>query len=250
MFPKFEKNTQMNIKSTLIQVVLALLVILFFSLYVKQCSTQNDLLHQISNYKLKEKAFNIKMQQDSSTIATQQQTILTQKQAIASGLLEMDKKMKSIESQITAKVNAILQHKQIPFIPKGYIDTTGKNLVDTTGWVRDSAGNVIRTDSISVPQAIELKEKWFYIKGTVNKKGLLIDSLNMPNKITATVGHQKSGFLKLGSTPVVTLKNENPYMQVQSMDNIVIKNPKKLLQRPTFWAIVGAIGGFVLKSKL
>lgn len=240
----------MKYKSILIQAVLAVLVIIFFSLYVKQCSTQNDLLHQISKYQLKEKEFALKMQKDSSTIATQEQTILTQKQAIASGLLEMDKKMKSIESQITAKVNAILTHKQIPFIPKGYIDTTGKNLVDTTGWVRDSSGNVIRTDSISVPQAIELKEKWFYIKGTVNKSGVRIDSLTMPNKITATVGRQKSGFLNLGSTPVVTLKNENPYMQVQSMDNIIIKNPKKLLQRPLFWGIVGAVGGFILKSKL
>lgn len=245
-------------KISLTEIALIALVVLFFCLWVKGCSNQNQLLHQISKYELKEKEFSLKMQKDSSTIATQEQTILTQKQAIASGLLDMDKKMKSIESQITAKVNAILTHKQIPFIPKGYVDTTGKNLVDTTGknlvdttgWVRDSTGKVIRTDSISVPQAIELKEKWFYIKGTVNKLGVRIDSLNMPNKITATVGREKSGFLNLSSRPVVKLKNENPYMQVQSMDNIIIKNPKKLLQRPLFWGIVGAVGGFILNSRL
>jgi hypothetical protein len=114
--------------------------------------------------------------------------------------------------------------------------------------VRDEAGNVIRRDSIAVPTRFKLSEKWFNIDGLVKKDGLLIDTLTIPNKTVVNVGYKKAGFLNLGKQAVVSVKNENPYVNVTGLDNVVIRNKKKFWQSPLFGIGVGILVGLKIKK--
>lgn len=220
-----------------------ILVILVIASIFDRCQLikKNDrLISQLSEYQIVGKQFETKRLADSSTIATQTQTILTQKEAIQLGFLRLEDKIKEVQSQVIIKTIPKITEKQVPFIPSGY--------ADTTGWVRDTHGTIIRKDSIAVPQRIYLSEKWFTIDGYVKKDGVKIDSLTMPNKTIVTIGSQKSGFLGLGREKVVMVKNENPYVNVTGLNNIVIKNKKKFWQSPIFYTIIGGAAVFYLKK--
>ena len=222
-------------------IALFVLGLTLLALLYKGCQYEIDrknLINQLSEYRLKEKAFEVKRLSDSSTLATQTQTILSQKEAIALGLLEMQKGMKEVQAQVKQKSQVVIVEKPVPFIPDGW--------ADTSGLVRNEKGEVIRRDSIAVPTRFKLDEKWFNIDGYVKKDGLKIDSLKIPNKTTLTLGYNKKGFLNLGKEAVVTLKNDNPYLEVTGMDNIVVKKRKKFWQTSLFQIGLGVVGGYVL----
>lgn len=212
-------------------------------LFLKSCQYDRErasLIAQLSEYQLKEKSFELKIKDDSSTIAFQGQTIMSQKEAINLGLLEMEKDMKELQSQVKQKTNTMIVEKQIPFIPSGF--------ADTSGLVRNEHGEVIRKDSIAIPMRFQLHEKWFNIDGYVKREGLTIDSLKIPNKTIVSVGYRKSGFLNLKKDAVIAFKNDNPYVNVVGMDNVVIKKKRKFYQSPLFTIGVGVALGYYLKK--
>jgi hypothetical protein len=219
--------------------VVALVVMLIFR-ECKRAIDQDKLLGQLAQYQLKEKKFEVERNKDSSTIAYQEQTLLTMAEANKLGLIEMDRKMKSLQSQVRQQSQVQIVEKPVPFIPDGF--------ADTTGMVRDEAGNVIRRDSIAVPTRFKLSEKWFNIDGLVKKDGLLIDTLTIPNKTVVNVGYKKAGFLNLGKQAVLSVKNENPYVNVTGLDNVVIRNKKKFWQSPLFGIGVGILVGLKIKK--
>ncbi len=163
---------------------------------------------------------------------------MTQKDAISMGLLELEKSMKEVQSQVKQRSTTTIIEKQVPFIPDGYADTTGV--------VKNENGEVIRRDSIAVPSRFKLNEKWFNVDGYVKKDGLIIDSLSIPNKTIVTIGYKKAGFLNLSKDAVVQVKNENPYVNVTGLDNIVIKKKKKIWQNPLVHIGVGVVLGYYI----
>jgi hypothetical protein len=223
------------------RVIYVLLFIVIIVLLWRSCESERDrskLVSQLGDYRLKEKVFNVERLKDSSTLATQSQTILSQKEAIELGLLELEKSMKEVQSQVKQKSTTTIIEKQVPFIPDGY--------VDTIGIVRGDNGEVVRRDSIAVPTRFKLNEKWFNVDGLVKKDGLVIDSLTIPNKTIVTVGYKKAGFLNLSKDAIVQVKNENPYVNVTGLDNIVIKKKKKIWQNPLVHIGVGVVLGYYI----
>lgn len=216
--------------------LLCLLSWLFYS--CEQNRINKQLLGQLSEYQLQNKKFKAERQKDSSLIITQNQTILSQKEAIRLGLLETDNRIKKIESQLQTKIKIRVVEKEVPFIPDGF--------VDTSGWVRNNLGEVIKTDSISVPVKFALNEKWFKIEGVVKKNGLKIDTLQMPSKFNVTFGKEKTGFLGLGRNAVVQIKADNPYLDISSINNIVVKKPKKFYNSPIFYVGIGVLSGIFI----
>jgi hypothetical protein len=221
--------------------IYVLLFIVIIVLLWRSCESERDrskLVSQLGEYKFKEKVFEVQRLKDSSTLATQTQTIMTQKDAISMGLLELEKSMKEVQSQVKQKSTTTIIEKQVPFIPDGYADTTGV--------VKNENGEVIRRDSVAVPSRFKLNEKWFNVDGYVKKDGLIIDSLSIPNKTIVTIGYKKAGFLNLSKDAVVQVKNENPYVNVTGLDNIVIKKKKKVWQNPLVQIGVGVVLGYYI----
>ena len=57
--------------------------------------------------------------------------------------------------------------------------------------------------------------------------------------------HKKNGLFKKPS-PIVKIKNENPYSRVVNMQNVVIDNPTKWYEKKGFLIGVGLLGGIVI----
>lgn len=222
----------------IVYIVLAIIILVLLWRGCEQERDRSKLISELGEYRLKEKVFNVERLKDSSTLATQSQTILSQKEAIELGLLELEKSIKEVQSQVKQKSTTTIIEKQVPFIPDGY--------ADTSGIVRNESGDVIRRDSIAVPTRFKLNEKWFNIDGLVKRDGLVIDSLTIPNKTIVTIGYKKAGFLNLSKDAVVQVKNENPYVNVTGLDNIVIKKKKKIWQNPLVHIGVGVVLGYYI----
>jgi hypothetical protein len=235
-------------KQTIINIVLLIVVIL---LLFKGCQIQKDrdnLLTQINTLKAGEKVFKTKILSDSSTLATQTQTILTQDEAIKMGLLKLEGDIRKVQSQVVETTELAYNNVGVPYIPDGYVDTLKwlKNYKngDTSKATYDSIIN----NSVIVPKSFGIDTKWYSINGKVKKDGLLIDSMKIPNETSVTIGYKKYGFLNLKSQPLVEVKNTNPYLKVQKMSNVVVKENKSILKSKLFWMGIGIFGGIYLQS--
>lgn len=237
-----------------IKYLIAIIIFLIcISIIWDSCQTRKDrdrLLSEISQYKISEKKFYTIRKSDSSTISQQSQTILTQSEAIRLGLIKYDGDIKKIQSQVSQIQSIGFKNIDIPFIPNGYADTT-------KGWyVKFKNGDISKptidsfySNSIIVPKAFSLHKEWVNIDGVVNKNGLDVDSLTIPNESIVTVGWKNKGFLNLSKQAIVEVKNTNPYLSVVKMGNVVIREKKSFLQKPIFWSIVGIMAGYYIKSK-
>lgn len=229
--------------------IVVLFIILILLLY-KGCEISKDrdnLLTQISTYKLGEKEFKNKILKDSSTMATQSQTILTQDEAIKLGLLKMEGEIRNVQSQVSQKQNVVVTKVDVPYIPNGFVDTSGWYAKLQQGDNTQANIDSLLAHSVIVPQPFQLEEKWYQIYGNVQKKGLLIDSLKLENESSVTVGFKKSGFLKLKKEPIVEIKNTNPYLRVSKMNNVVVKKDKSIIQSKWFWLGLGVVGTLIIK---
>lgn len=229
------------------------LCIAIILLTIKSCQSLQErdaLLTQITAYQLGEKAFKTKLLQDSSTMATQTQTILSQDEAIKLGLLKLEGDIKKVQSQVRQKQEISIEDIAVPFVPSGYADTTGWAKRLNEGDRSDSTIDSLLANSVIVPSKFKKDDKWFKIDGEVQKTGILIDSLKITNESSVTIGYKKSGLFGLKRTPLVEIKNTNPYLAVTKMNNVVIKPDKSIFKNKFFWGGIGIIGGFILKSKL
>jgi hypothetical protein len=235
-----------NYKEILI-IALGIIIIL---MQLKSCNLQEEkdnLLGQVSQYQLNEKAFKTKILKDSSTLASQEQTILTQEEAIKLGLLKLEGEIKEVQSQVTQKQVIKYEKVNVPFVPNNFTDTSGWYAKLTNGDQSVAFVDSLMANSIIVPQRFEKKERWIEIDGVVKKEGLVIDSLKISNESSVTIGYKKWGFLGLKKRPIVEIKNTNPYLGVTKINNIVIKKNKSIFKKPIFWAGVGLLGGLILK---
>lgn len=216
----------------------------------KGCQMQRDndnLLKQVSAYQVGEKQFKSKMQEDSSTIALQTQTILTQEQAVRVGILRLEGQIRKVQSQVRQSQEISISDIAIPFIPQKYADTTEWIAKYKKGDTSRAVCDSLKANSVIVPNNFGVTDKWYSINGKVQKNGVLIDSLQVNNESSVTIGWKNSGFLGLKKEAVVEIKNTNPYLQVTKMNNVVIKKNKNIFQKPFFWLGLGALGGLLIK---
>ena len=182
----------------------------------------------ITDLKDKKQTFSIKALADGKTIAEQEQLILSQKEAISLGLIEIEN-LKKVKSQVK-------------FVTNTKIDSVVINFTDTV--------EIIKRDSITyvpVPQLFKMSDKWFNFNATLNKKGLVIDSLLFINKFDVTIGYKKRSIFRQAE-PIVLLKNHSPYTNTIEMNNVIVQEEKKFYDRKGFWFGCGAFFGLLLPN--
>jgi len=237
-------------KNKIIQIILIFALIL---LWWRGCQIKKDndrLLNQVSGYQIGEKVFKTKIMKDSSTLATQTQTMLTQNEAMVLGLLKMDGEIKEFKSQIRELQRISINDVPVPYVPDDYADTTEWIAKFKGGDTSKAICDSLIANSILVPKKFGISDKWYSINGKVKKDGLLIDSLTLTNESTISVGYRKKGFLNLKKEAIVEIKNTNPYLNVTKMNNVVLKDKKGILQSKLFWSGIGLLGGLYLHNKL
>jgi hypothetical protein len=228
------------------KITIAALVILLFLVIWKGCQLKADhdnLLNQVSSLQTGEKFYKTKVLEDSSTIASQTQTILSQDEAIKLGLLKLEGDIKKVQSQVRQGQTINIDSVPIPFVPDNFADTSGWMVRLRQGDSSKATLDSLLANSIIIPKKFSLKDKWYSIDGKVLRDGLLMDSLKISNESSVTIGWKNAGFLGLKKEPMVEIKNTNPYLSVTKMSNVVVKKKKGLLQNPIFWTGLGFLGG-------
>ena len=237
----------MNKINLLLYSIIAILIIIGLSQACHYQKKQDDLLSQISQYQLGEKAFTKKINADSSTIVQQEQTILTEKEAIKLGLLKLEGEIKKAQSQVRQTQLIKYDSISVAYVPDNFIDSSKWLFKFKNGFKSNDVIDSLIANSIIVPKSFATKSKWFSINGKVNKENVLIETLSIPNESSVTVGWKRTGFLWLGKKQFVEVKNTNPYLSVVKLSNVVIEKKKGLLSKPVFWVAVGVVGGFLIK---
>lgn len=235
-----------NLFNRLVWVIMIVIILLLLFKGCELYKERQNLISQVSNYKLADKSFKVKMMKDSSTIATQTQTILNQNEAIKLGLLKLDGQIKLVKSQTSQTQIIKIDSVFVPYIPNSFADTS-KWMVDIkNGDTSRALMDSLLANSVVVPQSFALEQKWFNFYGKVQKKGLLVDSIRIENESSVTIGYKKGGFLNLKKEPIVEIKNTNPYLSITKMNNVVVKDKKNILQSKLFWLGIGLVGGIFL----
>ena len=234
--------------SRLMILILTFIIIMLFWKGCEMKKEYNNLLDNSTNYANLENSFKKKTLKDSSTIATQNQMLLTQFEALKLGVLKLNGDIKIVQSQVSQKQQIKIDSVLVPFIPTHFADTSvwmaRIKKGDSSRYLIDSLLN----NSVIVPHPFKKEEKWFSMYGKVQKKGLLLDSLLLTNESIVTLGYKRSGFLKLKKEAVVEVTNSNPYLSVSKLKNVVIKDKKSILDSKFFWFGIGIFGGIVLKT--
>ena len=215
---------------TLLLIALFLLIWQAFSM----SSKLQDYKNQVVKFKDTEQVFVEKLNEKGEKLAEQEQVILSQKDAIAHNLLEIDN-LKKINSQV--KVRTITKIDSV-FVP--IIDTVERVVYDTTGIAL-----------LKLPTKFGLENEFYSLYSTINSTGMLIDSLSLYNRQVITIGLESNGVFK-SPTPKVMITNENPYVSVNSLSNVVIQNDLKWYEKKAVWGGIGFVGGlttFILITK-
>ena len=215
--------------------------IFFLSLIITTCTLlkeRNSLMSNLSNYQMREKAFKLEIRKDSSTIATQTQTLLSQKEAERLKILVLEDKMKKVQSQVTTKTNTGVND-----IVVGWAGVIG----DDSSYIEHDTLVIADTNCLKIPKRFEVNERFYQISGEVIRTGIKFDSISFPNETIVTVGDRKKNLFSKKES-VVQIKNTNPFVKMQSMNNIVIKPKKPFYEHPIFLIGVGVLGTKLLSK--
>tara|TARA_R110000744_G_scaffold213660_3_gene332534 strand:- start:1118 stop:1660 length:543 start_codon:yes stop_codon:yes gene_type:complete len=166
------------------------------------------------------------LDKNGNMIIEQEQLILTQKDAIEQGLLEIEG-LKKVNSQVIVVTNTI-------------VDTIIVSHTDTVISIIDGESY------LKLPQKYSFSDDFVGFKAEVNTIGLRVDNISILNESTITIGYEREGLFK-PLKPIVKIKNTNPYMITSSVSNVVIEEKTDLLHDKRAWGVVGFVLGILIK---
>ena len=203
-----------------------LIILLIFCgiLYGKQQSI-NSFKHQMQKFQLDNLAFEEEINEKGQRIVSQEQIILSQKDAIEQGLLELDR-LKKVQSQVNVVTETI-------------IDTFIVSHTDTI--VQYIEGDAF----LKLPHTYNYYTEHLNFGAEVSSQGLKVNNISILNTSSITIGYKNNGLFRK-STPIVELKNSNPYVQTNSVGNVVIKEKKSLIENPKVWGGLGFFLGLLI----
>ena len=205
--------------------MIALFFVLLFSFGYSQHVSIKNYKNQLQKFRLENLEFEEEINKNGERLILQEQIILSQKDAINQGLLEIDR-LKKVKSQVNVVTQTI-------------VDTFLVNHIDTI--VQYVNGDAF----LKLPQTYSYNTKHLDFNATINKTGLLVNNISIGNKSTITIGYESQGIFKKPK-PMITIKNDNPYIQTNDVSNIVIEEPKSLINDKKVWGGVGFLIGILL----
>ena len=211
-------------KKVIIWILLIILALLGYYA-IGQNSKYSNYRQQMALFDLKEQKYLETIDENGARLIEQQQIIMSQDDAIASGLLEIEK-LKEVNSQVSVVTNTI-------------IDTIVVSHVDTV--IQQINGNAY----LKLPQQYSFNDDFMNFKAEINEVGLSVDNITIFNETTVTIGKEKQGLFK-PLKPVVKIKNTNPYMNTMSVQNVVIEKKTNLIHDKRAWGVVGIFIGLAL----
>jgi hypothetical protein len=157
-------------------------------------------------------------------ISVKNAIIEDQKDAIRAGLLEKERlkalHLKEIIANTKLESTIKILRDSLKLVPGTTIIT-----------VKDTSG--VYHSYVKIPfDLLKIKEKYLILNAGMDTNKLAWFDLETPFSGELSIGYQKAGFLKV--KPVGIFTTENPYLKVNSMDALIIKENKKIYQKTWF----------------
>jgi hypothetical protein len=205
------------------------MLLLISSLDSCEKDAQNERLkNNIAKINIENQSFKNEITKSNEKISSQSQIILTQKEAIDNGIIEIER-LKNIKSKVRVVTQTVIDSVFVPYTQTS-IDSSFNGKVEFKNYF----------------DYLEPKG-WYSLKGYASNLGLHIDSLKVKNDYSIYIADRKMGLFKKAQ-PEVLLLNKNPFTETIQMSNVVIVVEKPFYKKNLFWAGAGLIGGFLLSK--
>jgi hypothetical protein len=221
-------------KSKRVLFIVAVVVAFFMLAFVAgRCSTRQERDNQMNNLLALQDTVHasvVTINGLKSTVFEKQSLILTQKQAIDVGIVEQErlKKLALKEIATNAELEGTIKvlRDSLKLVPGTTIIT-----------VKDSSG--ITADYVKIPfTLLNEEEKNLHLIAGMNLNKTAYFDLTVPFTGTMTVGYKKAGLFK--TTPVGVFTTTNPYIRINTMDVVIIQQPKDVFSKWWFHMALGA----------
>jgi len=219
-------------KNSTIKFVLVVIIGLLVWLLLNRQGRISSLNSSLKSLDLKSQEYKTVINNYGIEVIEQKQLILSQKNAINTGILELNY-WKTVKSKIEYEYKTIIDSFYIPYIdsihisdtiyPKGFIETPKRFKIDSTNL--------------------------FKVNGIVLIDGVIIDSIIIENKIEIIVGTKKNGLFKKNEQ-IVSVKNSNPLIKSIGLNNVVIENKNPFYKKNSFIAGVTFFASYFVFSKI
>jgi len=218
-------------------------IVFLFILSLLKCNHQKDIqLKTAENlYKGTYSKLTVYVNKVGEKLMLQKQLIVDKDVAISFGLIrEEDLKnnnLKSIQTIVKLKEYLRIQDTLLAYNSEPQIVQE----IDSMGILKDYIKTPIAFSLIDTP--------WCAFGATVLSKGAKLDSLIVNSRPSITLALQRAKGLRVLWTraqPVVMYKNDNPYIRLQAMENVTIKEKPKFYERRGLWLLVGAAIGIAM----
>jgi hypothetical protein len=206
--------------------VLVFVVILLSFKVFSDRSEFNSFKSQISRFEKGELEYQQIIDKNGDKIIEQGQVILTQKDAIEQGLLKVEK-LKRVNSQTRVVTEVVLDTIVIT-----HVDTMLK-FVDGDSYLR-------------LPQNYRFNDEFMSLEAKIDEVGLSLDNISIQNENIITIGYKRYGLFK-PLTPIIEVKNTNPYIVTQSVSNVVIEKKVDIFHDKKTWGMAGFVLGVLIK---
>ena len=217
-------------KNTLLRLGMVFLTFILFILIASKCERNNefeDLSTQLAKQRTQNAEFRVKIKSDSSVIADQKTLILENNKDIQKMLKQVSDGLKDVQSRVEIKYITQIESVLVPY---------------------DSPVYYLDSQAVRIPLKFKRQHANYFIGGTLKKEGILFDSLTIPNKLSVTIGKERQSIWKKPET-IVRVQSSNPYVRIDSMNNIVLKDKKVFYERPSFWSGIALTLGFIFGLK-
>jgi hypothetical protein len=212
-------------KNILIGAIIFLALLFSCIIYGKQANI-NSYKKAVSQLQFENLKFQEEVDENGLKIISQEQIILSQKDAIEHNLLDIEG-LKRVSSQVKVVTNTV-------------IDTILITNVDTV--IQYIEGDAY----LKLPKKYDISSDFIEINAIVDVNGLQLNALKLKNKTTVSVGFKGQGLFK-PDLAIVELKHSNPYVVTTEVTNVVIEKDKKLLNDKKVWLGFGLILGLIIK---
>lgn len=202
-----------------------IVLLLFCRVVYGNIKTLNDYKIEMRKFKLENLSFEDEINERGERIISQDQIILSQKDAIEQGLLEVNR-LKKIKSQVSVVTETI-------------IDTFIVNHTDTIVEYRN--GDAF----LKLPQSYLYETEHLNFGAEVSKIGLKVNNISIFNTSSVTIGYKSNGLFRKKSA-VVEIQNSNPYVMTNSVGNVIIKEKQNPLTDYKVWGGLGLILGLII----
>tara|TARA_B110000977_G_C11072281_1_gene489934 strand:- start:55 stop:714 length:660 start_codon:yes stop_codon:yes gene_type:complete len=202
-----------------------IVLLLFCRVVYGNIKTLNDYKIEMRKFKLENLSFEDEINERGERIISQDQIILSQKDAIEQGLLEVNR-LKKIKSQVSVVTETI-------------IDTFIVNHTDTIVEYRN--GDAF----LKLPQSYLYETEHLNFGAEISKIGLKVNNISIFNTSSVTIGYKSNGLFRKKSA-VVEIQNSNPYVMTNSVGNVIIKEKQNPLTDYKVWGGLGLILGLII----